>query len=141
MIDHILLTKKLEELRDYLNDLKNLAAMDTKEILSDPFKYHTAERIFQLVVDVSVDINIHIIREKGVSAPDDLQSTFVALGKIDILPNDLAVKIAPVVGLRNRIVHRYDTLDKSAFVELLKKNLPDFDQYFRSVSIFVKKLD
>lgn len=132
-MDQVLLTKKLELLKGYLAELKALCLVPDQEILDDSLKYHTAERLLQLVTDTAVDINIHLIRESGGPAPDDLQSTFLTLGQKGILPVDLAEKMAPVVGLRNRIVHRYDTLSRADFVGLLKKNLTDFERYLEVV--------
>ena len=93
--------------------------------------------MLQLIVDTCVDINIHLIREKTGKVPDDLQSTFVALGEIGILDMPFALRIAPVVGLRNRIVHRYDTLDRKTFIETLKKEVSDFDKYLQDIRVII----
>src|SRR3989338_2787067 len=124
-----LLAKKIELAKGYLAELKALCEKSTEEILTNSYYFHTAERLLQLIVDTCVDINIYLIREKTGKAPDDLQSTFVALGEIGILDMPFALRIAPVVGLRNRIVHRYDTLDRKTFIETLKKEVSDFDKY------------
>ncbi|MEK7586698.1 MAG: DUF86 domain-containing protein [Patescibacteria group bacterium] len=139
-MDKFLLNNKVESLKEYLEKLKLLCAFTTNEILADFYKFHTAERLFQLVVDISIDINIHIIKEKITKLPNDFQSTFTTLGESGIFDQGLMQKMAPVVGLRNRIVHRYDTIDRVTFIELLKKNLSDFDQYLAIVSSLIKKL-
>lgn len=138
MIDQILIAKKLEELKEYLGELNALAGQEVEDILADHLKYHTLERLFQLTVDTCVDINIHLIREKIGKAPDDLQSTFISLGEGGLLPLEFATKMAPVVGLRNRIVHRYDTLDRKEFIELVKKNSTDFGKYLNAIVTLVK---
>ena len=109
------------------------------DILQDNFKYHTAERVFQLVVDTIIDINIHIIKEDITAAPDDFQSTFNILADHDILPRDFAEKIAPAVGLRNRVVHRYESLQRKTFIELLKENFSDFEKYLSLIQIYIEK--
>ena len=48
-------------------------------------------------------------------------------GENNILPANFAQKLAPVVGLRNRIVHRYEELNKELFIKIFRKNLPDFE--------------
>ncbi|HBB56679.1 TPA: hypothetical protein DEW47_03590 [Patescibacteria group bacterium] len=67
--------------------------------------------------------------EKNLSVPDDLQSTFLTLADSKILPKDFAVKIAPVVGLRNKTVHQYEKIDKELFIKKLKENFGDFKKY------------
>ena len=137
-MDTILLTKKIKQLEESLAELKDLCREEVSEILSNYRGYRTAERLFQLIVDTCVDINIHLIREKTGQVPDDLESTFIALGEAGILDPTFAVKIAPVVGLRNRIVHRYDTLDRRTFIETVKKEQADFDTYLEKITALVK---
>jgi uncharacterized protein YutE (UPF0331/DUF86 family) len=51
------------------------------------------------------------------------------MGEHGLLPKEFAEKLAPVVGLRNIVVHRYEHLDKQTFIELLRKNIDDFVHY------------
>ncbi len=100
-----------------------------EEIERDFLKYRTAERLLQLIVDTIIDTNLHLIREKGLEVPDDFESTFRTLARHGILPSEFANKIAPVVGLRNRIVHRYAEIDMKKFLEALRKEHSDFKKY------------
>lgn len=140
MIDILLVEKKLQQIAEYLEELKPLAEdMSIQEILADYLKYHTAERLLQLIVDTMVDINIHVIKEDNLDVPDDFQSTFITLAAHSILPRDFAEKIAPVVGLRNRIVHRYDALNRRQFIEELQKDYLDFKKYALLIEGQIKK--
>ena len=137
MFDKELVEKKINQVVEYLAELEPIVTkMSNDEIKKDYFKYHTAERLLQLIVDTILDINIHFIKEKKLVVPDDLQSTFITLADNNLLSKDFAIKIAPVVGLRNRIVHKYDSLDKNTFIEKLKNNFNDFKEYL----VLVKKL-
>ena len=129
MLDKDLITKKLDLIQGYISELEPIVKLDTDNILSDTLKCHTAERLFQLLVDAMIDINTHIIRAKILSAPDDLQSTFTILGQENFLPPEFAQKIAPIVGLRNAVVHRYDSVSIKRFIEELKKDFNDFKEY------------
>jgi len=56
-----------------------------------------------------IHLNLHFISRLHLKIPDSFQSSFEILateGKI--LPAEFAIKISPVVGLRNRIIHRFD---------------------------------
>ena len=141
MIDKILIEKKIQQVIEYLDELRPIAEQTpVEEVLKDYLKYHTAERIFQLIVDTIVDINIHLIKEGDFSVPDDFQSTFSTLAENDILPRDFAEQIAPVVELRNRVVHRYETLSRHTFIELLQKNYPDFERYTAIIKEYIDKM-
>ena len=121
--------KKLSNLNGYLEELDDFFCDSDKEILSDSGKVHIAERLLQLIVDTMVDINQHFIKELHFPLSEDFQSTFIILGEHEILPKDFSARLAPIVGLRNRVVHRYENLDKELFLSLLRKNKDDFRVY------------
>lgn len=129
MFDQELIQNKLNQIIEYMDELSQIVAMPDEKIKKDYLVYHTAERLLQLIVDTMTDINMHLIKEKQLNVPDDLQSTFHTLAANGILPADFAEKIAPVVGMRNLLVHRYEKLDRDIFVRKLKQNFPDFKQY------------
>lgn len=131
--------KKIEEIFGYLNETEDLFKFSDKEILSDSGKMHIAERLLQLIVDEMIDINQHFIKELNLKVSEDFQGTFYVLGENKILPIDFAQKIAPVVGLRNRVVHRYETLDTRLFISIFRKNLDDFKAYIKIINDYLKK--
>lgn len=131
--------QKLEEISSYIAETKKLFSFSDKEIVSDLFKLHSAERLLQLVVDSMIDVNQHFIKELELKVSEDFQGTFYILGENKILPSAFAKKIAPVVGLRNRIVHRYEALDKNLFLKAFRKNYPDFTKYLRFIHQYLEK--
>ena len=126
--------QKLSEISVYLDETESFFKYSDEEILNDSEKLHTAERLLQLIVDTMIDVNQHFIRELNLKISDDFQGTFYILGENKILPLDFAQKIAPVVGLRNRVVHRYETLDKKMFIDTFRKNYSDFKTYLKLIS-------
>lgn len=54
------------------------------------------------------------------------------------MPKDLAFRLAPIAGLRNRIVHKYDKLDKGLFIRTLRKEYIDFQEYNREIEKQIK---
>ncbi|NCF74930.1 MAG: DUF86 domain-containing protein [Xanthomonadaceae bacterium] len=130
--------QKLDRIIDYLAETEDLFKLSDKEIKKDFTKFHTAERLLQLIVDEIIDINQHFIKELDLKTPEDFQSTFYILGENKILPLEFAQKIAPVVGMRNRIVHRYEKLDKNLFIEKFRKNISDFKTYLKIINDFTE---
>ncbi len=133
-LDKNLIIRKLALLGGYISELEPLVALGEKELRNDHLKYHTAERIFQLLVDEMIDINTHIIRAKVLTPPDDLQGTFDVLGKTGVFPDEFVKKISPIVGMRNAIVHRYEHVDLDRFVHELKRNFSDFKNYYTIIT-------
>ncbi|MCX6719029.1 MAG: DUF86 domain-containing protein [Candidatus Taylorbacteria bacterium] len=139
MLDENFLNKKLQLLTGYIDEMEPIiTGFSLKELKDDSLKYHTTERLFQLIVDIMIDINIYIIRQGDFGPPDDLQSTFKTLGEHAVLNRDFAEKIAPIVGARNMIVHRYDKLDMDLFLRNLKENFSDFKKYMVQIYAYLK---
>lgn len=130
---------KLNALNDYAEEIKKLLEIGDAAILKNVRDLRAAERDFQLAVDTMIDINQHFIKEFGFPASDDFQSTFYILGQQGVLPADFAKKIAPIVGLRNKIVHRYETVSNEQFLEDLRDNFSDFKTYERYILNYSQK--
>lgn len=128
-----ILDKKFELIGDYMAELKPILDFEDKEIIADPLKLHTSERLLQLIADEMVSINEYLIKKNNFSVPDDFYSTFITLGENGILPRDFALKLAPIVGLRNRLVHQYEEVDNHRFIRTLKNNFDDFGQYLKYI--------
>lgn len=137
-IDKTFILKKLEDIQTYIEELEELYTSPREEVVKNYEKLHTAERLLQLIVDTMIDINNHIIKELSLNPADDFQSTFKTLAQSNVISEDLAQKIAPVVGLRNLIVHRYERLDKDLFVDTLKKEQKDFKNFTKEIYEYLK---
>jgi uncharacterized protein YutE (UPF0331/DUF86 family) len=138
MIDKLFVETKLSYIQAYFKELEGVLDYPDKEIKKDFLKLRALERILQLVVDEMLDINNHIVRYAHLRIPDDFQSSFLVLGENKILPEDFANRIAPVVGLRNRLVHRYEKIDLDILLDTVRKNKEDFKRYVRHIFEFLK---
>ena len=139
MADQNLVKEKIRNIQEYMNEIKSILVLPDADIVHTVEKLRTLERNFQLIVDEMLDINIHLIKELNLESPDDFQSTFEILGEHNILPKDFAYKIAPVVGLRNKIVHRYEIIDRTLFVNAFKNNYKDFEELLRLIREYLDK--
>lgn len=133
MIDIEFVRKKLEKIQLYSKEIDAVFEFSLDEIKKDFMKYRTLERETQLIADEMVDINNHFIRRLDFSVPDDFQSTFIVLAKNNILPYDFAEKLAPIVGMRNRLVHRYEEINMGLFLNMLQKEKEDFKKYIKII--------
>lgn len=134
-----LIKKKLIQINSYIQELETLVLSHSpEEVKREATLFHTAERLVQLLVDTMIDINIHILISKE-KTYDKTQSTFLLLGKMKVLPENFARKVAPIVGLRNILVHRYEELNRDLFIKNLFNNKNDFKTYMVAIHDFVKK--
>ena len=54
---------KLDLIADYLNELEPLASLSMNEIICDVYKYRAAERLQELIIQASLDIGRHLLKE------------------------------------------------------------------------------
>jgi uncharacterized protein YutE (UPF0331/DUF86 family) len=140
MIDKVFIELKLSYIQAYSKELGDVLTYPDQEIKEDFMKLRSLERLLQLIVDEIVDINSHIIRHGHFQAPDDFQGSFMVLAEKKIFPEEFAKKLAPVIGLRNRLVHRYEKIDLDILLDATRKNGEDFREYMRYIFEFMKKL-
>jgi len=136
--NELFINKKIDNIRGYIEEIEDFLEFSDGDILKDSGKMHIAERLLQLVVDAILDINQHIINERNLEPAEDFQSTFHILAQGGVLPKDFASKVSPVVAVRNRIVHGYESLDKELFIKNLRKNYSDFVQYVEIIKTYLK---
>ncbi|MBI4067856.1 DUF86 domain-containing protein [Candidatus Kaiserbacteria bacterium] len=129
MIDIPLIESKLADVQAYYNEIIAILAADAREIIADTLKLHSVERLFQLIVDTSIDINTHLIHAADGPMPEDYQSTFVVLAERNVFPMEFALRIAPSVGLRNLVVHRYSKVDVARMIDDIKKEIAQYQEY------------
>ena len=139
VFSEIVVSEKVKRVDGYLGEAKHLFRFPAKEILADSEKLHAAERLFQLIVDEIIDINQHFIKELNFDISNDLEGTFHILGENGILPEDFALKISPAIGLRNRLVYRYEKLEPKLFIETFQKEYADFEKYLKFISDYLEK--
>ncbi len=137
--DELFIRTKIKMLKGYVKELADFLRYTDEEIFKSSEKIHIGEREFQLAVDAMLDINQHIIEERNLKVFEDLRGTFITLGKNSILPENFASRVADIVGVRNRIVHGYESLDKKLFMINLRKNYSDFEQYIKFIVEFLEK--
>jgi uncharacterized protein YutE (UPF0331/DUF86 family) len=139
MIDKELIKDKMADIQGYFKELQPILKEDSKDIIENNLKLHTVERLFQLIVDIAIDINTHIIAESDFNIPNDYQSTFIVLSENKVLPMNFAIKIAPSVGLRNLIVHKYTRVDLKRMIDDIKNEISDYLEYLKFINTLLKE--
>jgi len=139
MLNKELVQRKINNIENYIKEIEPLLALEAEEIVRDVLKLRTIERNFQLIVDTMLDINTHIISAENLKAPETLQETFLILGEGGVLPLEFVKKIAPVVGLRNIVVHEYEKVDNEKMMRDVKNGASQFGEYIVHIDSFISK--
>lgn len=140
-LDRALVRRKLSTIARNLADLEPIAVLSREAYQADRLRRKAAERLLQELIEAAVDANLHILRALGGPVPEDYYSSFIALGQHKILPAELAARLAPSAGLRNRLVHEYDEIDDRIVLQALGAAHRDFGDYLARVELYVRTRD
>ena len=109
-----------------------------EEFTSNSDNLDIAERNLEVAIEAMLDIGNHIIAVMGFDKPEDYFDIFVLLGKNKVIDTAFAEKIAPLAGLRNRIIHDYTKIDYDLLLKNLKKRLSDFEEFAKQIITFAE---
>lgn len=99
MVKKDIVIRKLTRLKGYLQELSTYKSISWEEYIGAFQNQRTVERLIQLVVDIAVDINIHMLVEEGYAPPSDAYNSFLeASSKLGLFPESFAQSIAPSTG-------------------------------------------
>jgi uncharacterized protein YutE (UPF0331/DUF86 family) len=131
------ISRKLAVITENLKALEPIRGMPAKEYIDNVYKRKATERLLQELIEAAIDINIHIIVQTGGAAPDDYYESFIKAGEFEIISPDLAEKLAPSAGLRNRLVHEYDLLEHSTVLESVSIIEGLYPEYIKEIKDFI----
>jgi uncharacterized protein YutE (UPF0331/DUF86 family) len=131
--------RKLGHIIAALDALRPLARLTFDEYRARLYERKAAERFLQEAIEAALDINAHLLAEAGSLVPDDYYSGFLAMGELGILTSELARRLAPSAGLRNRLVHEYDTLDDARVLEAIATLLEQYPRYIQAIEAHLGK--
>ncbi len=129
--------RKLAVIIENLKALDPLKNMKKDEYIDDIYKRKAAERLLQELIEAAIDINTHIIVQAGGVVPDDYYESFIRAGELKIISSDMAERLAPSAGLRNRLVHEYDLLDHSMVLEAIGMAEKLYPKYVKEIEDYI----
>jgi uncharacterized protein YutE (UPF0331/DUF86 family) len=136
-LDAGLVRRKLAVIVRNLADLAVVEGLSLAQYRRDRFRQKGIERLLQETVEAAVDVNLHLLRIHGAVIPTDYFTSFTELGRQGVIPGDLADRLAPSAGLRNRLVHQYDEIDDAIVLRAVGEARRLFGAYVTAVEQFV----
>src|SRR3989337_310143 len=132
-----IIRRKLTIIAENLMALKPIETITKEEYLKDVYKRKATERLLQELIEAAIDINTHIIVQTGSKVPDDYYESFIKMGELKIISVELAERLAPSAGLRNRLVHEYDLLEHSIVFNAVKMAEKLYPAYVKEIENFL----
>lgn len=123
----MILQDKREQIKIYLKELHSIIP---KNIHSYDLKTKAAcERYVEKIVEASVDYGRLLLKEYGISLPDEDYSVFSLLAEKKIISSNLADKLKRAKGMRNRLAHQYGDIDDEIIFDALQYMREDIAEF------------
>ena len=126
-------TERLAALRDYLDELRPLAAGSLEDYLQDEVLRRAAERLLQLVVESASDAARMLMLGQGRNPGPSHATCFLNMTKHHLLERDLAQRLVEYVSLRNVVVHDYLTIDDELIWRQAREAEEIFGEFLRQL--------
>lgn len=139
MIDQVLINRKISLISKDLKALKSISKLSLKKYLAGIQYEVLVERYLERIITRMIDINYHLIVETGNPPPSDYFISFIELSELKVFPRSFAEKIAQAAGLRNRLVHEYNSIDEKKVYQAMKEAVKDIPKYLRYIKRFLEK--
>jgi uncharacterized protein YutE (UPF0331/DUF86 family) len=125
---------KLEDLKKYVNFLRQHGQVNLKKIEKDELLRSACERNLQISIEICIEIGEMIISNGGYRKPQSYRDVFGILASEGVLEEKFAKKFEGAAGVRNILVHHYAEVDIEKLHIYITQNLTDFDEYAKQVS-------
>ena len=139
--DPAVLRRKLGVIAENLKALEPVTKLPLDRYRADLFTRKGTERLLQELIEAAIDLNTHLILQEGHQPPDDYYHGFLRLAEIGILAPELATALAPSAGLRNRLVHEYDTIVDAIVLDAVRKAQDLDPKYVAAVERYLQKAE
>lgn len=141
MLDKDFIQRKIALIQDDLRHLLQYENVTVREITADFVTQAVIERVLERLIGRALDANQHIIAENGGTLENvtTYRDTFMRLVDVGIYPRDFAEQIAKSAGLRNILLHEYNTINPELLQKSIGEAIKEFNEYSRYILSFVEK--
>lgn len=132
---------RLNSIADYLSELKLLDGFSSDEILGDVYKYRATERLLEIIIQTSLDISRHLLKEIYQLEPKTNSDVFIASISVGILPEELGIKLSKAAKFRNVLAHQYTKIEPQKVIENIQPVLRDYPIYIDLINNYLDSLE
>jgi len=125
-----LVSKRSDEIRKW-------TGIRSEDFIDDEKTKLATYKAFQEVVEASMDVVAMICKDLKIPPKDDYTNIKILKTKISF--DDTEKTLIEANGLRNRIVHRYNTMDDLLAFKSMKEILPEISKFIEGVKKWIRQ--
>lgn len=130
MTDAALVEKKLRRIEVCLADL---ADVDPARIATDRREERYAEHTLQIAIQAAIDVASHIVADDALGDPSSNHALFDLVARAGWIEPDQVIVLRRMVGLRNLLVHEYDTVDLGLLRDVVEHHTGDLSAFVLAI--------
>jgi len=137
-LDREVVRRRLAGIAENLERLGAIVPLSLEQYRGDWQCRKATERVLQEIVEAAVDINQHLLVSSGAGSAPDYRQSFLEIGRLGVIPAELASVLAPSAGLRHRLVHEYDEIDDAIVLVAVRSARSLYPAYLEAVERHLK---
>ena len=114
---NVRIKEKIKEIEQFVSDMEFIVPSDFEEYKTDAKTKAACERFFEKIVEGIVDIAFLVIKEKGLTLPEEDKESFDILARAHLISLELANRLKQAKGMRNILAHDYGRVDDEIVFE------------------------
>ncbi len=138
-LDKDLIRRKLENLKEHLNKLREFIHQNEQVFLSDHHNYGLAEHYLQLSIEGVLDVCRHLAVILELKTPEDSRELFQLLVKAGVLTKEYGEKNQNMAGFRNRLVHEYSEIDHKKVYNYIQNYFRELEKFIEIIASYAEK--
>jgi len=128
-LNHDRIRTKLNDISAAVNRLKKFQSMDREAFLADEDSQDIARSRLLTAIEAALNICYHATAKKLRRVPEDYAQCFTLLGESQLIPTQLAERLAAMARFRNRLVHLYWDIDYGQVYDVIQNDLGDLEAF------------
>lgn len=133
--------KKLDYLEKTLVEIEPYLKAGYAEYTRQPAYRRATERLVQIIIEAAGDTSELLLQAAGRSAPGTMREAFGGIRDLGAIDDALFERFnRTYVGLRNRIVHDYETLDNRILFDSARRLRKDARVFLKSVTAYLTSM-
>jgi uncharacterized protein YutE (UPF0331/DUF86 family) len=125
VVDKTVVAAKVAAVRDAVERVRAVLPVDRAVFLVDRAKREIVILNLFVALQECLALATHWLADAGLDVPGSYRDVFAALGQREIVPRDLATRLAAASGLRNLVAHQYGVIDWNRIHEIASTHLDD----------------
>ncbi len=122
--------RKIALILEYVTHLEKYRGISFDRYMRNRF---AIERILELLIVTASDLVFHLLTQRKEPPPVAYSAAFLRAGETGLITNGLAERLAKAAGMRNVLVHGYETVDHRLVFKSVERALRDFPELVKQV--------